>query len=112
MEIIKDNKHIARKIHKCNFCCQQIQVGEKYRYAFCKDDYVYTWKNHLYCDELASKLGWFGEGVLTEDDFWEYVSNEFDKLDISERKTFTEKLDLVLKHNNIEKNKPNNQENN
>ena len=103
METIRDNIQVARRIHRCDWCCQQIQVGEKYRSSFCKDDYVYTWKNHLHCQELASKLGWFDEGSVTEDDFYEYVINEFNKLHIEEKVRFTEKLDLVLKHHNIEK---------
>lgn len=108
MQIIRQEEVKAKKQYKCNYCCELIEVGERYNYAYIKyEGYTYPWRSHLHCIELASKLGWFDEGPVTEDDFWEHVGCEFDKLEIdnNRRFTFKEKLDEVLKHNHITKQK-------
>lgn len=109
METISTKIHKAKKEHTCNFCLGLILVGEKYKAQFNNyDGNVYTWKSHLYCCEIASKLKMYDEcdeGV-TDEDFYEYISNEYNEV-VDENDTtihsFKEKLDIVLSHHNISK---------
>ena len=73
----------ARKVHGCDFCFGKIQIGEKYRTQFNQyDGYVYSWKNHIRCEEIASELKMYDECYegLSSDLFQEYIREEFIKL--------------------------------
>lgn len=80
--LISSSTPIARKDHKCNYCRGIIKKGEKYQRDFLKYDGVYSWKSHLRCQSIASKLNMFDdcdEGVADED-FYEYIKCEYAKL--------------------------------
>lgn len=68
MEVISIRESIARKDHKCSYCHSIILKGEKYENQFCVDGEAYTWKSHLDCRDLSSKL-------FDRDEFWEGVSD-------------------------------------
>lgn len=56
MEVISIRESIARKDHKCSYCHSIILKGEKYESQFCIDSDAYTWRSHLDCRDLSSKL--------------------------------------------------------
>ncbi len=57
METLKSpTKTRARIQHMCSYCNMFILKDEIYNNATFKCDGVYTWKSHLKCDEIASKL--------------------------------------------------------
>ena len=68
----------AKKEHRCDFCAEKILKGDKYIKSTHKDvGYLYDWKTHDYCAELASKMNMYDdvdEG-LTQDMFMENVSD-------------------------------------
>lgn len=68
MEVISIRESIARKDHKCSYCNSIILKGEKYESQFCVDSGAYTWKSHLDCSNLSSKL-------FDRDEFLEGVSD-------------------------------------
>lgn len=92
MEILSSSYPIAKKAHRCNWCHQPIQIGEKYEYFAIKGDDFYTWKNHISCMAIARKLDMFdddcGEGV-TDETFQNYIEEAFSDL------SFAEKLEIV-----------------
>ena len=95
----------ARKDHKCNFCGGNIEKGTEYqRQGFVCDNQVYTWKSHLRCDKLCSKLRMYDdcdEGV-TNEDFYETICVEYYNLfGDNKRLTFQERLDIVCNHYQI-----------
>lgn len=48
---------IARKEHTCMWCGGKIAVGEQYgRQTLLYDGYLYEWKNHRACADLAVAL--------------------------------------------------------
>ena len=56
MDIISDNRIVARKAHKCDYCGGQIQVGEKYDMSKVADSgRVWTWKSHIICGEFCAE---------------------------------------------------------
>ena len=80
MQTLSNSQRKARKIHECNFCAEKINIGEKYDHQACvKDGYMYDWKSHLHCSELASRLKMYDscdEGV-THEDFIEIIQEEY-----------------------------------
>lgn len=102
----------AKKFHVCDFCGQRIELGEKYSNQFNRQsEGVYTWKSHIRCNEIASKLKMFDEADegVTADDFYEHIKNEFmevmseDHNEIYESKSykippFVEQLNFVINH--------------
>lgn len=70
MELISATQPKANKDHVCNWCKGVIKRGEIYDKACCKDDYIYTWKNHLKCSKLCDDLEMYdnnwGDGVDSE----------------------------------------------
>ena len=78
MELICDETKKARKEHSCNFCGLPINKGNMYNRQVAKIDDIYTWKSHLHCNEIASRLNMYDdcwdEGVTT-DNFHEIVRN-------------------------------------
>lgn len=101
----------AKKEHKCDFCLEPIQKGSIYLKSVYKYDDIFSWKNHLCCSEIASKLKMYDdcdEGVTT-DDFIESIKDQYSKImsetqnDIYESKDFVypkfkERLIFVLNH--------------
>lgn len=80
MEVIRQQIVTARKDHKCDYCEQKIQKGQKYDYQFCVDGEAYSWKSHLDCNELACALEMFDDGYddgLTQNDFKTYVCEKW-----------------------------------
>jgi hypothetical protein len=105
MEIIEDGKHIARKEHECNFCHGVINIGEEYEYQKNKHDgEFYTWKTHIKCSELATALKMYenccyDEG-LTDDDFYEYISEAISDLTLKEKVDILYELKCKKENNN------------
>jgi hypothetical protein len=115
METISFTTPKARKEHTCDWCNEKIEVGEKYTRAFCKEDDVYVWKNHIHCEEIAQELKMFdNNGSLSECDFTESIQEEYQRImcekfnEIYESKdfkypNFKSQLDFVCSFYNIEK---------
>lgn len=106
MEIIQSQTETkAIKNHQCNYCLQQIEKGTKYQKSILKYDIIYTWKNHIHCQEIAKKLNMFdecGDEGLTTDEFIEFINHEYSKIsddDIS--RNFADRLNYVLNKYNI-----------
>ena len=62
---------IARKEHKCMFCCESINVGDKYeRQTNIFDGQIYDWVCHLECQKITGLLNMFDdyndEGITSE----------------------------------------------
>jgi len=78
METISYPKEVkAIKDHVCDFCCDKIKKDEKYNIStHTQDGSIYSWKTHLHCDAIASRLEMYkdldGEG-LTGDMFHETI---------------------------------------
>ncbi len=100
---------IARKEHTCMWCGGKIAVGEKYcRQTLLYDGYLYEWKNHEVCSELAGSLDMFyecGDEGLDEEYFkecidnyiWEHHQNENDEIDEGwDLPTYYEKVLKIL----------------
>jgi hypothetical protein len=80
MELLKNCQVKARKPHKCNWCNLEIQVKEIYENSVIKNEgCIYTWKNHIRCRKIASKLDMFSdcEDGVTSSDFHEYIRSEY-----------------------------------
>jgi len=97
----------ARKLHRCNYCDDLIIKGQKYeRSGLIFDDHPYTWKSHLYCNEIANKLRMFDEcdEGLTQDDFYECIQGEYCNVVKEEedcKRTFLEMLKFVCDYYKI-----------
>ena len=101
MKTLRNTEPKAMKEHKCNFCLENINVGEiYYSQTNVLDSEIYTWKTHLSCSLIAGKLDMYDycdEGV-TSDDFWDYINEALYSMPqelIPEKPTPKEKLDLV-----------------
>jgi hypothetical protein len=80
MEVISSGKRIVRKEHICDYCGKVIHKKEEYEYFFMKGDDIYTWKNHISCHELASKMGMFkdtGDEGVGNDYFYEVIYEKY-----------------------------------
>lgn len=112
MQRINSKTVVSRKEHICNLCNDKIEKGHKYRTQFNKlDGDTYTFKNHIHCGEIASRLKMYGEcGYgLTDEIFQETIREEFvflQELHNSEvfnyehyrYPSFTEQLDYVCSY--------------
>jgi len=66
----------AQKPHKCDWCGLVINIGIIYeRQGVLSDGNMFTWKNHVHCSELATKLKMYDEcdEGLSAEDFRENV---------------------------------------
>lgn len=65
----------AKNIHRCNFCGEQIRIGETYIKSVHIYDDVYSWKSHKHCDKLCKDLKMYDhcDDGVTQDDFSESV---------------------------------------
>jgi hypothetical protein len=104
MKTISSTTPVARKQHTCDYCCEKIEIGTKYENSFLVDDYPYTWKNHIHCQEIAENIKMFDEGNCNEQLFYEVISEEYTTL-IDEKdatiRTFSEQLNFILDHYKI-----------
>lgn len=79
VEVISISRPMAKKEHVCDLCLLTIEKGKKYEKSFQKHDGVFTWKNHIHCNELANRMrmwDWVDEG-LTSDDFETEVTEAY-----------------------------------
>jgi hypothetical protein len=103
MQILSETTPTAKKKHRCSFCGQPINPGEKYELQFIVNDGdAFAWKAHPSCSELASKLDMYrqcDEEGVTEEDFYEIVCSEYRNITGSQSrddgKTWTEALEFV-----------------
>lgn len=73
----------AIKEHSCNFCGLKIAQGEIYMKSTHKfDGYIYHWKGHKYCANLASRLKMYedADDGVTQDLFMETIHTVHDDL--------------------------------
>ena len=115
METISFTTPKARKEHTCDWCNEKIKVGEIYTRAFCKEDDVYVWKNHIHCEKIAQELKMFDNGSVSESDVVETIQEEYQRImsennnEIYESKdfkypNFKEQLDFVCSFHNVTQN--------
>ena len=66
MEIISNDDVVARKTHKCNWCHEGINIGERYRRQTCVDGgWIYRVKFHPECMlALSSEANEWGDGEI------------------------------------------------
>jgi len=97
MQTLSIEKPKAKKQHKCDFCGLIIEVGEVYELQKnASEGTLYSWKSHLSCNEIASKLDMFDncdEGV-TGEDFKEYIREEYQNIMISKFNEIYESRDF------------------
>lgn len=78
IEHLKTVTRTARKQHRCDYCGNCINRGEKYEISTLRfEGELYEWKMHPECDDLASWLQDYidpDEGI-TEDDFRDACSD-------------------------------------
>lgn len=97
MEIINSTKEVkARKAHVCDWCGCTIPVDEKYHTQTLKGDYIYVWKNHIKCGELVRELNMDGDEGISGEDFYEYITDEFDNIWRKLDEEFYESKDFVI----------------
>lgn len=99
----------AKKHHKCSWCRQDIPKGMMYETSTLKNEgELYVWKNHTTCALIVDKLDIenFDDGVTSED-FCETINYQYEKITNYNNTSkgypipFKERLELVLKHYNI-----------
>lgn len=85
MEQLSSSIQKARKSHRCMWCGCEIEKGTVYRSQGCKcDGELYTWKNHLECEELADENDWFDDpDGLSESVFIDILSDLVSDLDVN-----------------------------
>lgn len=106
--VLQHKVKTSRKEHKCDYCEQLIMKDVKYdSTSLVCDGSVYTWKNHIHCQQIAHKLKMFDdhdEGV-TSDTFQEYINQEFHEINTDELSVvpdFKGRLEYVLNWHAIE----------
>jgi len=105
LEIITHSKRKAKKEHVCSWCGGIIEKRETYDYQFIKYDcYVYSWKNHQRCRDIAFKLNMFydvnNEG-LTAEDFQDIIIEHYNYIvnnNNEKSSDFLTKLNVVYNH--------------
>lgn len=90
----------ARNKHVCDLCGKFIEKSEKHYSQAIKDDYLYTWREHLKCHELVDFLDIHSHVVdgLTSDAFYEFVFDYAYKHKISLDLESDEILEKVFEH--------------
>ena len=119
METISYPKIVkARKAHVCNYCGFVINKGEKYQTSTYFNDMIYTWKAHIECQSIASKLDMFDDADdgVTGELFYEIIIEEFKEIwikldrELYDSKYFVipkfkEQLEFVIKHHETQNKK-------
>lgn len=116
MRTLSDVKIKARAVHECDYCSLPINKGEIYSRECIDNDGIYTWKSHVDCRALPSKLGWFDayDDGLCSDDFKQGVMIEYQEIlrvtnpELYESNgfkypSFAEQLQFVINHHLIPK---------
>lgn len=75
---------VAKKQHVCDWCCDKIEIGTKYRKQPIFDEgKAFSFKTHKHCDDLVEKLkileGGFDDG-LSSSDFCDFITEEYSKI--------------------------------
>lgn len=101
MTILKLTKPTARKTHQCEFCQEEISVGEKYSYQFLTDGHGRGWafKSHLLCQAFMEKMEHgVNEHNFDRDGFKNHVEAEYRERyhEALHGAKFDVKVDLVL----------------
>lgn len=117
MSTISFKKVKARKDHKCDWCEAKILKGNVYtKYFNVYEGEPFTWKNHIHCEEIASKLKMFDECAdygLDTDSFMEFIKEEYIRLmnlyhseifeyEFFEYPNFEERLKFVCEFHKVE----------
>ena len=102
MQVLSEKTPTARKVHNCDLCSTDINIGEKYiRQSNENDGSVYDFIMHESCQELATVMKMYEDtGGVNETDFCEYVMNKFDEL-CDENLPFEQMLKTVKEHYEI-----------
>lgn len=80
IEVISERRVVkARKTHTCNYCrCETINAGDEYATTTLKyNGDLYTWKSHLICEELVSALNMDGDEGVSDEDFYEDITEAY-----------------------------------
>lgn len=80
MDVLDAHIRIARKEHKCNYCCGIIKIGEKYDWSkFSNYGEIYEWKAHLSCCDIASELDMAdsSDDGITKERFMRIIDDEY-----------------------------------
>lgn len=105
MRILKQIYPIARKKHKCDWCGEIIEEGEKYEYsAIVQDRDFFIWKDHIYCRELTNKLDMWDncyEEGLDDYSFQEIVNEKYIELTKDYECTIPWKHRLLIVKNEV-----------
>lgn len=99
METIKSPTKIkAAKEHRCDFCLGKIEEGSEYIKSVYKYDFIYSWKAHKKCDEIASKLEMYEDCVdgVTAEGFAEKIRQEYSDLMSKTQNCIYESKNFVL----------------
>lgn len=102
MKNISYSKRKANKQHTCDWCGLPIIKGEIYNVSVNESEgELYTWKNHISCEQIATKLKMF-EGVwndgLCAEDFRDQIRDEYCSLGGESGRSFEYQLNYVKKH--------------
>lgn len=102
MQTLRTETPKARKRHQCDYCGGMIEKGEVYDSQTNVYDYLYTWKSHKECSEIANKLKMHDEcdeGV-TGDDFSEIINEVYGELTEWKKSSpeFLERLKFVINY--------------
>jgi len=88
MDIIRQEQPKASKKHTCMWCGGEIEKGERYYKTVIKNEYIYTWINHIKCSTLYDKLEMYNhdDGYGVDSDSFMQLVYEFlySKLDEEE----------------------------
>lgn len=100
MDILRESKPKSKKDHVCDFCIGKITSGEKYNSAtISHGDEFYTWKTHLKCGIIATKLDMYEDEPdgVTSFMFQDFITEEFKRMHEEGFKlpTFEERLNYV-----------------
>ena len=98
MPTLSEKQPVARKVHECDLCSEQINIGEKYISQKVKDDEgVYTFSMHEKCHKLTAEMNMnenADEGI-TDEIFKKCVTKKYDEIS-SEKIPFRHKLNTVM----------------
>ncbi len=100
MKTISSSKPKADKIHTCDYCKEDIEIGEVYDSQTNKseEDLIYVWRCHTKCDEIANKLNMYNygcDGGLDTDTFMMLIDEAYDEVTNKAKQEFKERLKTV-----------------
>lgn len=106
MEVLREQRPVAKKVHYCGFCGEKILPGQKYiRQTNVYDGCIGDFKSHIDCMELShalsmyDDLGW-DEGLSGDyflDNMYDYLKMKEVSFEPMEHYTNVKKcLDIIL----------------